>query len=216
MPVSQKCSTQIPIHILPWLAVSRLEHCSYFTCKHNPWLLQHFQAVNHRRYVKSKLSTADASNLFRDDSVREGILVKALALQTLQAIPNPLGAVTAPLNAENWISGHLNGWPPPSTAGGDLKDAQQAGLVFWKVLLAIRSLPEQVFPPRPRRFPSLSPAAGWGWRNTAVTCWPWCRDSQASFQCLPWADKLCWEGKREMKGTDVTSASSSAHPGEQS
>lgn len=80
--------------------------------------------------MKSKLSTADASNLFRDDSVREGILVKALALQTLQAIPNPLGAVTAPLNAASRISGHLNGWPPPSTAGGDLKDAQQAGLVF--------------------------------------------------------------------------------------
>lgn len=49
-------------------------------------------------------------------------------------------------------------------AGGarDTKDAQQAGLVFWEVLLAIRPLPGEAFPPpAPQR--SLSPAAGGGY-----------------------------------------------------
>lgn len=43
-----------------------------------------------------------------------------------------------------------------------MKDAQQAGLVFWEVLLAIRPLPGEAFPP-PAPQPSLSPAAGGGY-----------------------------------------------------
>lgn len=169
-------STRIPIHA-PWFRAGALQfHLQ------NPQLVQRFQAIHHRRSVKFKISAADGSRLFRGRQCPGVNPIKALALQTPQATPKPLGAVTASVSATNRLSVQLNGWPPATTAEEleILRMPSKPDSCFGKRCWPSVSLQEEAFPPF---LLQLAAGAGWGCRNTAVTCW--CRSSQNPSSACP-------------------------------